>query len=574
MSWVSRTAVAWSACMVLCVASVRADDDDAPVEKILPPETLAYFIIPDASAISEAQQRSSTGKLWNEPKLKPFREDVERAYEKIDKMVEDQIGASLSDLVKLLDGEICLAVVEKPARRLAVVLLIEFGDNEKTIDTLLGKMDEALIGAGAKKKTETHGDSEIEVYSLPKGQGDQPNPFRSLCYVRDEGYLTFSTEPAALKAILDRWDGKSDDSLADQEVHQRIAERCEYEEGEAHSKWYINPMGLVQAGIQMSQNAQAAMAISFIPILGLDKLKGIGGTAFAPESGELEGVSKTFLFVEQPASGVLGVLQFPATNLAVPTWVPGNASMYFGVNWDVNGAYESIESLVDSFQAPGTFARIIDGLTEQEGNPGIHLKKDVVDQLSGLIHVFSDGEVTEAGQPASFFVALGVKDAAKVRKTLSSAAKADGSEVKTRSFQGETIYEVEQEVGAVSQKLAIAVAADSLVMTSKPEFVEQMIRGGARADSLQENDVYRRLSKHFPAETSMISFQRPNSQVKAVYEAAKQFDLNSVGVPLDIDFSKLPEFEVIEKYLQASGSWAVPHESGGEVTGIILRNED
>ena len=77
----------------------------------------------------------------------------------------------------------------------------------------------------------------------------------------------------------------------------------------------------------------------------------------------------------------------------------------------------------------------------------IHYKKDILDHLDGKIQIIqsvSDNAEEDAPPIPDFFIALGLKDATKMKKTLAAAAKASGSKMETRDFNGEKIYEVNQ----------------------------------------------------------------------------------------------------------------------------------
>ena len=94
-----------------------------------------------------------------------------------------------------------------------------------------------------------------------------------------------SNEVDAIKEVLSRWDGKSDDTLAQNEQHQYIQNQCKPDNGEPFVKLFINPMGLIQAGISLAQSSfpQAGMAAGFLhPAQGDLDAGGGGGGAQRP----------------------------------------------------------------------------------------------------------------------------------------------------------------------------------------------------------------------------------------------------------------------------------------------------
>jgi Protein of unknown function (DUF3352) len=394
-------------------------------------------------------------------------------------------------------------------------------------------------------------------------------PYKSISYFNDESYLAFGSDPEALKEVLDRWEGDSDNTLAANDSFKLIMDRCREESGEAGLKFFVNPIGLVQAGLSMAQTyqPQVGMAAPFLPMLGFDKLKGWGGATYMG-TGDFDAVSKSYVLAD--SVGVIKVFQFPATELAPPKWVSASASMYFGGNWNVGGAYQAIEGLVDMFQGRGALNRMMDQVAGSE--IGIHPKKDFLDLLDGRFHVVG-GEGSKEEDEAvanTFFVALAVKEAVNAKKLLSKIAAMEGASFESRDFNGETIYEIEIPQG--DQTMSMAVAEGQLVITNDTAMLEGMLRSEtAGTASLAESAAYKQIAKHFPAKASMITFQKSDNQFKQMYDLVKSAENQDF---LDgIDLGKLPPFEVLQKYLRANGSYTVPDKEGALTIGFQLKEE-
>ena len=287
------------------------------------------------------------------------------------------------------------------------------------------------------------------------------------------------------------------------------------------------------------------------------------------DEGDFSGVLNAFIYAENP-KGLMGVFQFPAAQLAPPKWVPANIESYVVANWNIMGAYTSIETLVDSFQGRGATARALDSVADQ--GPMIHPKKDLIDHLDGKIHVLqSEPKESEADVPPTplIFVGLGLKDAAKMKKTLAAAAKSGGSNMETREFNGETIYEVSTPNGG--QPVSVCVAEGQLVLTNDTSLLEGMMRSQSGQAALADAPEYKKIAKFFPSKTSILSFQRGEAQLKMLYNLLKNSDNDATE---GIDVSKLPPFEVIAKYLPSSGGYTVPDKKGAKsVTYSLKRSE-
>jgi hypothetical protein len=565
-----RNMLFWPAAVLLsCVllgAPAWAADEDVYGEHLLPPETLMFFSVPSVPDLIDQGGESALGQLLVEPKMQPFLDSLKDTLREAGKRVEDELGVTLDDLLDLPQGEFTIALVERPARKLALVLLIDCGDNQATLDKLLERMDGALDKEGAEHSTQTAGDVEIHVYKVPT---EDNNPFNTLAYFTEEGYVVFGTEVAALKAVIERWDGKNDDTLAKAGVFSYILEQCSSGEDEPVIKWYLNPIGLVQAGVSMvqGQNPQAGLVLGMLPIFGLDRLKGLGGGLdFVVD--DFDTVSKMFFYVEQPASGVLGTLRFPATEQKPPQWVPASAATYMGLNWDAKGAYESVETIFDSFQGPGALAKVLDDLDRNDNGPGLHFKRDLLDLLTGRVDVVTQPPKLDGNGDAppltGMVIALGVQDSGKMQRTLDKASKSDGFPGKIRQVEGQTVYDLP--VKDEDAALSVTVAADALFFSTLPDVLNNVLRGGSR-DALASSPDYADIAKHFPKRTSIISYQRQDTQVEAVWEQLKKLDTHAVE---GLDLSKLPDFEVVRKYLRSSGSYAIPDKKGALFVGFSL----
>ena len=119
--------------------------------------------------------------------------------------------------------------------------------------------------------------------------------------------------------------------------------------------------------------------------------------------------------------------------------------------------------------------------------------------------------------------------------------------------------------------MSFAVAEGHLIATNDTPMLESMLRASDAA-SLAESPEYKKIAKHFPAKTSMISYQKSDAQLKALYELLKNAEDQEF---LDgIDLKKLPPFEVLQKYLRASGSYTVPEKKGALMIGFQLKEGD
>jgi hypothetical protein len=569
--------------------------DKVPNDRLLPPNTYAYLTIPNVSDLKTRFFQTQTGKMLQDPKLADFLGDVHKKLAEFSEEFQKHVGVSLHDVLEIPDGEVSLAVLlPTDAKKVAVAAIIDFGKSRETVDTLLKKADEQLVKAGFKKASRDFEGSQLVVYnhekekSDDKKDGDKSEKAEEPEFGSQFGYsikgntLILSTSAVAMQDILRRWGGKHAETLAEVPAYKAIVDMSKSETTPSVLTWYVNPVTLVQAIVRSTDSVDqgVGMAMAVLPLLGLSNLKGIGGTVHMATD-EYDSVSRILVYVDQPTSGLLSVFHFPATKQTPPRWVTEDASTYVAINWDVQKAYSSVEGLVDQFMGPGFTAQKLDEWATDANGPMIHLKKDVIDNLDGSIDVATDTPDPAKADGMRLLVALGIKDSKKAKATLDKVSKMQGIPVKTRDFRGEVIYTVDgiPGLGNADREMGLTVSQNHLMFSNDVSRLEQVILGDKDRKSLADSDKYKKLAKHFPKETSIQWYQEQASQMKSVYEmfksgkASEAISATPFAKVLEgIDFKKLPDFDVLKKYLPASGSYGIPHANGAIFVSFTLKD--
>ena len=554
-----------------------ADPAPVPADRLLPGDVYGYLSIPDIPAFRRAWEDSLYGELTRDPSLADFREELLGRVKKLSQELEQQVGVDLETLLQLPAGQLSAAFVRLPKdaetgkREFAGVLLADFSeDSEDTIDTLLDKAMEALEKNGAVRSTKEVDGTRIVIYASKQPNGDGDNAAgegkvteQFAWFVRDTRFV-LSSSPAALEAMLARWDGKHEQTFAANDVYSYIMQRCRTYEagGTSIVEWYANPFGLLQAGLQAGgqQAQQFALVGNFLPILGVTKMKAIGGTMVIGGDDQVA-ASRTLIYVQKPVTGLLNLFHWPATKQAPPAWVNASAETYTAINWDFPGAYRAVSSLVNSFYGEGFLERQLDDFATSPGGPGIHPKKDFLDNLTGGINYFSVAPPADNPEEMAAVLGLGTADEKKMNSVLQSIAAVPGLDLGTREFMGHTIYEFETELPGGGTKINITVAHGHLLFSSKPELLDQVLSGNDTTRPLEQIALWKRIASRFPDKTSLISFSWQNARIRALYGMLRSGQLDEAD-DAGVDFSKLPEFDAVSKYLPASASYVVPDEHG------------
>lgn len=582
--------VGWS--MLVAAAPQVVAAEKIHSSRRLPSKVYGYLSIRNVAQFKEKFGKSLTGQLLAEPELEDVKEQIGEVMKDRATEVEANTGLTLRELLQLPQGEVSIALVQPRGGKLSMVLMLDFGSERESVDKLIAKAMERLEEEDAERSTEEFEDNEISIVTKPTELDTAIE--KTIAYCIKDTVLVMANQPAGVKAVLSRWDGEHDSTLSNNDVFEYLTKKCggPNEDSAPLATWFLDPIGMIQAILAANPQTppQAMMVLGVLPVVGLDKLKAVGGTVDMGVE-DFDSVSRTLVYLEPPTTGLLNAFQFPPESQSPPGWVPAEASSFFSINWAVKDAFGAIQTLVDTFQGPGALSMMLDSLSDEQFNGDLHLKDDFLDLLTGVIRVMSDTPQGEGPQAARTLTALELNDSAAGQATLAKITGLQGFPGKSREFRGHTIYEIPAQglfqglvpgananaLGDQEERLAgFAVVNDHLMFTTDVKQLEQVIRRDPDAKKLADTPEYKRIAAHFPDKTSSVGFQRENADMKALYEALKSGNAEFLlgRVLSDIDFSRLPEFEVISKYLRPSGSFMIPDERGLLMQSFTLRNKE
>lgn len=536
----------------------------------LPADSMLYFSIPDVETLGDKWSRCSMGQLTYDPAFADFKKDLIQLIEKFSEKFEQETDLSLSKVLSIPSGEVCLAFVKSDEGKFGGLGLMEYGESGEVLEKILDKAADAFDKEGAQRSIRSVEGTKIVVYSFESEDDDQspvkvPLAKKFAYFLKDKTFVT-SNDDKILESVLAKWDGQGQNTLASKKEYQYILNKCADPNEPAVTQWYFNPIGTLQSilGVASRVNPQVGMVAGFLPALGITNLKAVGGSTYLATK-DYDSITKSFTYVEMPTSGIIDMFKCPAVAQQPPVWVSDKVSTYYSINWSISGAYDSIETLFDGFQGrPGALSAIIDQMAEKPEGPKIHIKKDIIDNLSGRIQFATEmatGEQLDLTKMSGqFTMALGLRNQDAFKQVIASLTSRDDFPGQTREFQGVTIYEIPGALLSSPTDAAFCIAEDQLFVANDVKQIEKVLRKDRGVGSLVNSDNYKRISENFPEKTSVITYQNADAQVHALYELMRKNE-NEVDLQ-GIDLSKLPSFEVIKKYLPISGGYTVPDVQG------------
>lgn len=567
-----RVIVAGLALGAFGMRGLRAEESEAvPSDRLLPPGVLLHVRISDMSDLKERLPKTGFGQMYQDDSMKKVREQIEKKFEEASSEAGEKLGFPLADLLNLPAGEVTIALVAPADQSLAGVAIMEIGDQEETLEKALAKLDEGLTQSGAEKKSETIEDVEVTVYELKKDEeGQSPGQPSMLCYFTSDGVFVSGTNLSVLEEILTRWDGDSDEVLAEEEVYSYIHTKCSTrEDDDSAIEWYVDPMGLVTAGLNANEelSTQALMFSAYLPTLGLDKFKGAGGSIDFAEGG-YDAHTKSFLYVEQPTSGLLRAFEFPAADLTPPGWVGAEAAQYTAFNWDASGAYTALTEMADTLMnQPGAAEQQMSQLAKQAG---FHVKEDIIDHLDGQIVMLGDIDASAEPVAQKILLAVKLKDAGKFQETLNTILEKAGSGLTEREFEGTKVYDIQSPQPNMSP--AICLGKDYFIASTHADSLEAVLRTSSGSEGLASTSSYAKVKKLIPQQNSMLAYSDQAKQLKPYFELLKSGKLDG-ATEGEFDFGVLPDFDKIQKFFSISVNYTIPDEKGAYSEGFMFGGE-
>jgi hypothetical protein len=577
--------LAWTGLIGLAAVAGSAAIGRAAVEpeKALPDSTLFYIQVKDVAALRAAFQQTGFGQLLADPALKPIKEDFATKIGDATKELKGKIGVTLGELLSLPQGAASFAVIGKGDAKIPVAVLIaaDAGKNASTMTDVMEKSTKQAEQSGGKVGTESFKGLTLHIIQPPK-DGDKPAP--PLVWTAAGSVFHIASDVDALKDFISHADGRSD-SLASVESFAKTKAKLG---SEAPVSWFLDINKTVKLLAKVGQAAQGGAGQNpeaMLQILGLNGLKAAGGN-LTLNAGPYDSMSKTFFLAPAPIQGVLKLFSMPSANLRPESWVPATVATYQTMSWDLDGAYEALNDLVNQFQ-PGMLNLLEQQLVGPNGGAPLSLKKDIFGPLGDRLTMVSDFKKPIKEDSQRILVGVALEDAKAFQNTLTRIIEiAQGSPTK-REFQGTTIYDFKipdmpNPNGGPNQNpfkngISVAIAKDTLFAASEPALLESVLRGGSA--TLGDSPDFQAVAKAIPAKTSTLVYARSEEQARVSYDMLKsgQFEQalkaspNGPDVSKVFDKSKLPDFSVFAKYMTQGGSFGQLEDDGMTFTSFTLR---
>ena len=603
-----------------------------PSETIFPDTTRAWLSIPDIHGLRERFDRSPYGQLVADPAMKAFVDGFREQVSKNGKQRLAKLGLTLEDLEKVPGGEVAAAAIEPQPGTLCTVLLVDTTGHEAEAKALVERISARLLERKATKVEVPNAPGQLTVYQLPAeedGRADAATAPRRVAFALAPAALVVGDDPLQVgQAFAVLAQGRKD-SLATNVSFTTALGRCgkEIPQTAAPLRWFVDPLRFAKAYQAANPPREKRKGPDYVAILGrqgFDAVQGIGGVVAFDHGGH---TLRHHAFVHAPAlpgrdpfgperfDRAARMLRFvDAEGVAPPAWVPRGVAGWTALQWDIQTAFASVESLFDDIVGEkGTFDDVIASLKEDPDGPQIDLERDMVACLGKQVTLISHHVEPIGTDSERLVIAIEATDPQRVAATIAKTMGAD-SDMQKIEIAGHEAWElidrsmaipkieVETPGGAVQhadghegdddsahrrrqrrrekeEKLlphsAVTVAHGHLLIASHRDILEQVLTSPGGAESLAAAADYRataaELAKLLPGKAALRSFGREDEAIRPTYELLRQGAmpksksvfgqlLNGIlgdGKPGSvreqrIDGSTLPEFDQVRRYFGTS----------------------
>ena len=627
----------WGVCLLVAAGAVTAQAAQSgvkPSEKLLPKTTAGFLAVADYDKFVEHWDQTQWGKLMADAQMKPFEKDLRRQLQQKWSGIRDRLGLALEDLEGVPGGEVAAALIRPAPNQSAVAVLVDVTGKLPKAQAMLQKVSVNLVKSGAKQAQLDVGGTAVTVYELPpRAQDDPSSPLRKSHYFLSGNLLGVADSLEIVKGILARTAADPGDSLAELPGYQAVIKQVQTDAGHppAQVRWFIHPLTYAEAmrtATPERERRKGKSALELLQHQGFSAVQGVGGMAdFSAESYEL--IHRTAVFAPPPYEKAMKMLSFPnGYDFKPQPWVPREIATYATFYADILNGFDNFGPLFEEMFGEGekgTWSEVLKSLKDDPNGPRIDLRADLFVHLGKRVTVLSDYQVPITTTSERLLFAVETSDPKAVAAAIEKLMKNDRT-ARRQEILGHTVWEIIEEPPAAVPKIdlgdvpsltpgakkkdedepeparllphaAVTVAHGQLLIASHLDFLKKILKLPEERETLAHSLDFRVVTTALDQlgikEQFLRTFSRTDEEYRPTYELIRQDKmpesetmlsrfLNSLsgesskkGGPRkqQIDGSKLPDFEVVRRYLGPAGIVGRSEPTGWFLKGIMLSKE-
>jgi hypothetical protein len=622
--------LSWTSCagLVLAFCSQSVGFGAVPrSEDLLPNSTKGYVSVANVDEFETAFNKTQMGQLANDPAMKPFVEDLKRQLTEQWTKTHEKLGIGWEDLDGVPAGEVAMALLLPTPTHDAVVVLADVTGHKAEASKLLTKIDENMAARKAVRSERKIQGANVVVFDIPKRDDV---PARQVAYFVKDELLAASDDIKVIEGLLSRQAGGSkDDSLASLPAFAAITKRCQEAAGELkpQARWFLEPFGYADASRLHQAKRRGTDMLKILKTEGFTAIQGVGGFINL-STDKYELLHRTFIHAPGNPTGerfelAARMLKFPnGGEFTPPNWVPRDLASYVAVNIDTKNAFENSKTLVNQIVGDEVFEDVLESIKTDENGPQIDIRKDLVGYLGDRVTVISDLQVPITPKSERLLFAIDAKDEKHLAGVIQDWMETD-PDTRKREIAGHVVWEIvdekaelpmitiegspldkpsgeeeaeEEEERALPPNSAVTVAHGHLFVATHIDILTKVLTEFENGAKLSESADYQRVKAELAAvaqsEQFGQSFTRTDEAYRGAYELLRTGKMpeseSMMGKMLNsllgegkegvlrqqrIDGSKLPDYDMVRRYLGPAGLSMTTEPTGWLLTGFTLLKE-
>jgi hypothetical protein len=596
-------------------------------EDLLPNTTKGYVSVANVDEFEAAFNKTQMGQLANDPAMKPFVDDLKRQLSEQWTKTHEKLGISWDDLDGVPAGEVSMALLLPNETHDAVVVLADVTGHEAQTTKLLAKIDENMAARKAVRSERKIQGATVVVFEIPKRD---ETPAKQVAYFVKDDLLAASDDIKVIEGLLSRQAGSGkNDSLASLPAFAAITNRCQEAAGDLkpQARWFLEPFGYADASRLDQPKKRGTDMLKILKTEGFDAIQGVGGFVNL-STDKYELLHRTFIHAPGNATGErfelsARMLKFPnGGEFTPPNWVPRDLATYVAVNVDTKNAFENSKTLVNQIVGDEVFDDVLESIKTDENGPQIDIRTDLIGYLGDRVTVISDLQVPITPKSERLLFAVEAKDEKHLASVIQDWMETD-PDTRKREIAGHVVWEIvdekaelpmitiegspldkpsgeeeaeEEEERALPPNSAVTVAHGHLFVATHIDILTKVLTEYENGAKLADSAEYLRVKSEIAAlaqpEQFGQSFTRTDEAYRGAYELLRTGKMpeseSMMGKMLNsllgegkegvlrsqrIDGSKLPDYDMVRRYLGPAGLTMTSEPTGWLLTGFTLIKE-
>lgn len=532
-----------------------------PSDTFLPPSTRGFVSIAHFASFEKKVGQTEFGQLVNDPSMEWFVKNFSAQLKSEVSIFRDKLGFNLDDLQGISEGEVSLALIDRPNQEAVIAIVIDTTGHKDQAKELMKKVTETFAARGAKKQELTIDTDKLLVFEVPDGTGETS---QQTVYFQKDGMLCGIDDQSEAVAMLKRFSKSGTPALRSVPTYVTTMKRCQQAAGKLapELRWFVNPFAFLSA-LRTLEREPLALDRDIVAILrdnGFDAIQGIGGYVNLLVKPHLEVIHRSFVYAP-PVTGKEGdplrwnlsmqMLQLHNTkNLTPESWVPRRCANYTTVNLDIANAFNHVAPIFDAIAGyDDAFETTMEGYENDPYGPQVNIHDEFVSYLGNRFSTITDYLTPITPHSEQFIYAIEASDPAALSKTLDKIMEND-PDAKQRELGSVKIWEViepqydlddleldapaldpldvddfgsaSKEEGNVLPNSGICVAEGYLIIASDVNYIREILAANERSERLIQSGAYARVERTMnelaPGPRCGFSFARLDESIRPDYE--------------------------------------------------------